>query len=121
MGGMSEFESTWDNFQAAWSNIPADQRTKLLRENLSRDCVYTDPNGIAHGYDEITERIKGTQEQFPGASFAGDTFATHHGQAISTWTMRNGAGNPIFLGKSYARFGEDGRLVQMTGFFEPVG
>ena len=68
---MSGFESAWDNFQAAWSAIPADQRTKLLRENLSPDCVYTDPNGMAHGYDEITERLGETWElslntrQFP--------------------------------------------------------
>lgn len=118
---MIDFENTWNNFQAAWSDIPADRRAELLHDNLSEDCVYTDPNGMAHSYDELAERIQGTQTQFPGASFTGDTFTTHHMQAISTWTMRDGENNPIFLGKSFARFGEDGRLVQMTGFFEPVG
>lgn len=32
--------------------------------------------------------------------------------------MLNGEGADVVKGSSYARFGEDGRLVQATGFFE---
>jgi hypothetical protein len=34
--------------------------------------------------------------------------------------MFDGNGSAIFTGTSYARYADDGRLVQMTGFFEPV-
>lgn len=33
--------------------------------------------------------------------------------------MVDGKGTVVATGTSYARFGADGRLTQMTGFFEP--
>jgi hypothetical protein len=35
--------------------------------------------------------------------------------------MLDGSGTAIFTGTSYARYDGDGRLAQMTGFFEAVG
>jgi hypothetical protein len=64
--------------------------------------------------------VRATQRNFPGATFRNDKFVHHHDQAISNWTMLDRDGNAIFVGTSYARFGDDGRLAQMTGFFEPV-
>ncbi len=34
--------------------------------------------------------------------------------------MLDGAGQPFVHGTSYVCFGADGRLTQMTGFFDPA-
>jgi hypothetical protein len=88
---------------------------------VAPDCVYTDPTSVSRGYRELTAKMQATQRNFPDATFRNDTFACRHDQAISNWTMFDGDGKAIFTGTSYARYGDDGRLAQMTGFFEAVG
>ena len=63
--------------------------------------------------------IEGSQEKRLGASFRNDKFLDHHDQGLSEWTMFDGKSAIVATGTSYARFGDDGRLIQMTGFFEP--
>ena len=92
----------------------------MLDDSVSPDCVYTDPTSVSRGHRELTAKMQATQRNFPGARFRNDKFAQHHGQAVSNWTMFDGNGSAIFTGTSYARYGDDGRLAQMTGFFEPV-
>ena len=91
-----------------------------ITDSVSPDCVYTDPASVSRGHRELTAKMQATQRNFPGARFRNDKFAQHHGQAVSSWTMLDGTGSAIFTGTSYARYGDDGRLAQMTGFFEPV-
>lgn len=112
--------TAWDTYQAAWANIPDDKRQQMLDESVAPECVYTDPTSVSYGHRELTAKMRATQRNFPGATFRNDNFASHHGQAISHWTMFDGNGAAIFIGTSYARYGDDGRLTQMTGFFEPV-
>ena len=111
--------ANWNTYQAAWADIPAAGRQELLFESVDQDCVYTDPQSVSHGHEQLIQKMESTQRNFPGARFRNDKFTDHHEQAISNWTMFDGGGNPVFTGTSYARFGPDGRLTQMTGFFEP--
>lgn len=109
---------TWNVYQSAWAPISDEERRELLRRSVSDDIVYTDPGSQVLGADALAERIAKSQEQFPGARFRNDSFIAHHGQGLFQWTMLNGEGADTVKGSSYARFGEDGRLVQATGFFE---
>lgn len=110
----------WNTWQAAWADIPADERRAMLAASVAPEAVYTDPTSISHGYDEITAKVLAAQVNFPGCTFRPDKFHAHHGQAISEWTMLDGTGKPIFVGVSHARFASDDRLSSMIGFFEPV-
>jgi hypothetical protein len=114
------FLAAWTTYQSAWSDVSAGQRQKMLDDSVAPDCVYTDPVSVSRGHRELAAKMQATQRNFPGATFRNDKFAQHHGQAISNWTMFNGSGTAIFTGTSYARYGVDGRLAQMTGFFEAV-
>jgi hypothetical protein len=114
------FLAAWTTYQAAWSVVSDDKRQKMLDDSVAPDCVYTDPVSISRGHRELTAKMQATQRNFPGATFRNDKFAQHHGQAISSWTMLDRNGTAIFAGTSYARYGDDGRLAQMTGFFEAV-
>jgi len=111
--------ATWKAYQAAWSDVSDLERQNLLTRNVAEDCLLTDPTSQCHGHAELIARIAQTQQRFPGASFHNDTFAAHHAQALIHWTMRDGNGKAFVQGTSYVRFGEDGRLTQMTGFFDP--
>ena len=114
------FLSTWKTYQAAWSDISAEERKELLRDSVSANCVYADPTAECRGIDELISKIEDSQKQYPGASFENTKFLDHHDQGLSNWTMHDATGGTVAVGTSYARFGQDGLLVQMTGFFEPA-
>ena len=116
---MSRYQNTWEAYQSAWSDIPTDERRRILSRSVADDCVYSDPTDLCHGVDELITHIEGSQKKVPGARFRNDKLLVHHDQAMSNWTMFDGNGATVATGTSYARFRGDGRLVQMTGFFEP--
>ena len=110
----------WNTWQAAWADMPADRRRSMMEASIAPAVVYTDPESVSRGYDEIIVKMVAAQRNFPGCTFHQDKFLAHHEQAISEWTMLDGDGQPIFVGVSYARFADDDRLVSMIGFFEPA-
>ncbi len=110
---------TWTIYQSAWSAIPDEERRALLARSVADDCVYSDPTDYCEGVDALIARIEGSQKKVPGARFQSDKFLDHHEQGLSEWTMFDGEGTVVATGASYARFGADGRLTRMTGFFEP--
>jgi pyruvate/2-oxoglutarate dehydrogenase complex dihydrolipoamide dehydrogenase (E3) component len=120
VAAQDRFLAAWNTYQAAWSGVSDNDRQRMLDDSVAPHCVYTDPTSVSCGHRELTAKMQATQRNFPGATFRNDKFAHHHDQAISNWTMLDRDGNAIFAGTSYARFGDDGRLAQMTGFFEPV-
>ena len=107
----------WKTYQAAWSAVDEAERRELLAKSVAPEIVYTDPGSQTHGADELVTRIAASQMQFPGATFRNDNFLGHHDQALFNWTMFAGDGRVFATGSSFARFGDDGRLVQATGFF----
>ncbi len=114
--------STWTTYQAAWSDISDAQSAHLLEASVSDDCIYTDPStDERRGHAELVETIRNTQAAYPGASFRNDQLTDYDGQALSEWTMYDAGGAEIVTGVSYARFGADGRLTNMSGFFVPPG
>ncbi|MBB4421939.1 hypothetical protein GGD66_000465 [Bradyrhizobium sp. CIR48] len=109
---------TWNAYQAAWGPVEESERRRLLEQSVAADCVYTDPGSQVAGREALMARIGQTQQKFPGAYFRNDSFLEHHEQALFRWTMYDGAGRVFVKGESFGRFGEDGRLVQATGFFD---
>lgn len=110
--------ATWKTYQAAWADIGVAQRRKLLTESVAEDCIDSDPIAACRGIDALNAKIEDSKQKFPGASFRNDTFLDYHDHGLSHWTMLNKEGAKMVEGASYARFGADGKLTQMTGFFE---
>lgn len=106
----------WKAYQAAWADIGDDERRALLERSVASDCAYADPAGAANGLEELIAYIGKFQQKFTGAYFENEEFASHHGHALAAWRRLDRAGSPPVPGKSYGRFGEDGKLVRMTGF-----
>lgn len=108
---------TWEQYQSAWGPITEEQRRRLLVASTADDCVYMDPSSQCTNRDELVTRIEASQQRYPGATFENDELLSHHDQALSSWTMYDGQGKRFVEGRSWARFGADGRLIEMTGFF----
>jgi len=113
------YRSTFETYQSAWSlHISPAERQRRLDMSVAEDCFYTDPGSACHGYAELIAKIEDSNQRFPGASFRIDRFLDHHAQALFSWTMFDGQGNEFVTGASYVRFGADGRLTHLTGFFD---
>jgi hypothetical protein len=115
----NEHLKTWNTYQAAWGPISEEERHRLLQKSVSDDILYSDPASQTHGVEELVVRIGRSQQQFAGAYFQNDSFLEHHDQGLFQWTMFDGNRAVFVKGTSYGRFGDDGRLVQATGFFAP--
>lgn len=111
--------NTWNIYQSAWGPVSEDERRERLSRSVSDTIVYTDPGSQVEGVDALATRIAASQEKFAGYTFRNDSFLEHHGQGLFHWTMYDASGAVFVKGSSFGRFGDDGRLVQATGFFEP--
>ena len=110
--------TAWTDYQAAWSDISDEERRALLGRSVAESCVYSDPTSNCDGVEALICHIKQSQKKMPGARFQNDEFLDHHEHGLSEWTMFDGKGTKVTTGTSYARFGADGLMTQMTGFFE---
>ncbi len=110
--------ASWTTYLSAWGPVSAAERQDLLRRSVSEQCIYTDPTDECHDVGELIARMEQTQARFPGSRITNDKLLAHDMQSLSYWTMVDGDGVLLTPGNSYARYGEDGRLVQMSGFYE---
>jgi hypothetical protein len=113
-------KSIWETYTKSWSQSDTSQRLRLFEQCLSPDCVYTDPKIQASGYDNLSAYMSEFQKNVPGGRFATTDFRNHHDRSLAQWEMQDGIGNTLIRGVSFAVYGADGRLKQMTGFFEPL-
>jgi len=114
----SSQQSTWETYTRSWSETETSKRLRLFEQCLSPDCVYTDPIIQAAGYGQLSGYMSELQKNVPGVKFVTTDFKYHHDRSLTHWNMVDGSGNVLSQGASYGMYGVDGRLVQMTGFFE---
>jgi hypothetical protein len=57
------------------------------------------------------------QKTNPGGGFAATDLASHHDCCLMHWNMVDGQGGTVSQGASFFRFGADGHLTHMNGFF----
>lgn len=117
--GNNPYKNTWETYTQSWSEIDAAKRLQLFEECLSPDCVYTDPLMQAAGYEQLAGYMADLQKNVSGVSFVTTDFKSHHDRSLTHWDMVDGEGNRLAQGASYGLYGADGRLTQMSGFFDP--
>ena len=112
------YRATWATYQAAWEDVGAAQRQDLLSRSVTDNCVYTDPQGQAGSRAELTAYIEGFRQAMPGYSFKNHKFLEHHAQSLAEWTLYDAGGAEAQPGSSWAHYGEDGRITNVSGFFD---
>ena len=111
-------EATWKAYQDAWADIAPEKRQDLLRQSVAEDCIFSSPSNNGRGAQALIAMIEDFQKMYPRASFRNHKMIEHHDEALAEWTMYDKSGAAFLPGKSYARFGLDGRLTQLSGFWE---
>ncbi len=114
---MTEYRATWDTYAAAWKSVTSADKAIALRASVDPTATYRDPTGEAAGQEALVATMLAFHQQVPGGHFVTTYFQAHHDRSIAKWTMHDGAGVQIGEGISYAEYGTDGRLVEMTGFW----
>ena len=109
---------TWETYTRSWSETNTSKRLQLFEECLSPDCVYTDPLTQTTGYAQLFGYMSELQKNVPGVKFVTTDFKSHHDRSLTHWNMVDGNGDVLSQGASYGMYSADGRLLQMTGFFE---
>lgn len=111
-------ENTLETYGKSWTETDTSKRLQLFEQCLSPDCVYTDPTSQLTGYEQFSGYMSEFQRNVPGGAFVATDLQSHHGRSLMHWNMVDGEGKVLSRGASYFLYGVDGRLVQMTGFFE---
>ena len=112
-------KNTWETYTKSWSLADPSKRSQLFEQCLNPNCVYTDPLMQATGYGQLSDYMSELHKNVPGVEFVTTDFKNHHDRSLTHWNMVDGKGNVLSQGASFGLYGIDGRLMQMTGFFEP--
>lgn len=111
-------QHTWEIYTQSWAEQDASRRLELFGQSLDPDCVYTDPLIQTTGYEQLCGYMAELHKTVPGVKFITIAFKDHHDRSLTHWNMVDSTGNILSQGASYGLYGVDGRLLQMTGFFE---
>ncbi|HEY7047348.1 MAG TPA: nuclear transport factor 2 family protein [Jatrophihabitantaceae bacterium] len=117
---MTSTDTVVDGYFAMWNETDADKRREIIAATWVDDASYVDPMFTAAGHDGLDALAAGAQQQFPGHTFRLTTpVDVHHDRARWGWDLVSPDGNPVVIGVDYAVLSDDGRLREITGFFEP--
>lgn len=111
-------QTTWEIYTRSWSETDIAKRLQLFEQSLSSECVYSDPLTQVTGYEQLSAYMSELHKNVPGVKFISTEFKNHHDRSLTHWDMIDGNGNVLSQGISYGLYGADGRLVQMSGFFD---
>ena len=97
------------------------QALAVVRAMFKSRLRDTDPITQVTGYGPLSGYMSELHKNVPGVGFVTTDFKSHHDRSLTHWNMVDGKGNILSQGASYGMYGTDGRLTQMTGFFELPG
>lgn len=109
-----------DGYFAMWNEIDTTRRREVIRKTWSEDGSYVDPMFSAEGPDALDAMVAGVHERFPGHRFRKTgAVEAHNDRARWGWELAGPEGGPpVAAGFDFAVLAPDGRLREVTGFFE---
>lgn len=116
----SSIRATLDGYFAMWNETDPARRRPIIEQTWTPDARYIEPLMTAEGYDALNAGVAGLQAQFPGHTLgpAGGV-DTHHDRVRWRWELLGpDGGEPIAAGTNVGQLAPDGRLRQVTGFFD---
>lgn len=108
------------DYGKAWNEPDAGARLALLEKSFAADGAYTDPgpNDVAADRAGLVAVIGQFQSLFPGATIEqASGIDAVYGHFRFAWRVRQ-AGAVILTGEDEGRYGSDGLIMRITGFFD---
>ncbi len=109
-----------DGYFAMWNETDSTRRREAIEATWTPDASYIDPMFDAEGPDALDAMVAGVHERFPGHRFR-PTGAVdfHNDRARWGWELVGPHdGSTVVAGVDFALLAPDGRLREVTGFFE---
>jgi len=109
-----------DGYFAMWNETDPVRRRQVIEETWTQDASYIEPLMVAEGYEGLNDGVAGLQAQFPGHQLrlAGRVDA-HHDRIRWSWELLGPQGGaPMAAGTNVGTLAPDGRLREVTGFFD---
>ena len=110
-------EHLWQRYARIWSSEPA-LRAAELETCLADRCSYCDVNGLIEGREALSSYMGGLQQSVKGGKFEIRSVMHHHDRMLAEWKLIGGDGIVLQTGRSFATASADGRLQNITGFFD---
>ncbi len=107
---------TYETYLSAWSEIPDEERARLLRESLSESIVFTNPMRTRRGLADVAEHLQGFQQRSPGGSFRLNEMLGWEDHGIATWQFVDAQGQAGFWGYDVVAFDDQGRIESILLF-----
>jgi hypothetical protein len=117
---MSGHDSLIDRYLAAWNETDPAARRELIARSYAEGARYLDPKLSAEGHAGIDAMVQSVHGMFPGHRFTrrGPVDA-HHDRLRFGWAFGPGEGGaPVVTGVDFVTLAPDGRLAEVTGFFD---
>jgi hypothetical protein len=111
-----------DGYFAMWNERDPARRREIIAATWTPDGSYIEPLMAVDGHEALHAGVAGMQAQFPGHSIrpAGE-IETHHDRVRWHWELVGpDGGEALASGTNVGVIAPDGRLRQVTGFFDYV-
>lgn len=116
-----DYDAVAERYLSIWNTTDAESRRVQVQQLFAEDARYTDPLGVADGWEGIDSFVSGAQEQFAGLSFrlAGSVDG-HHDLLRITWHLGSADdGEPLLIGFDVIVIDGE-RVRQVHGFLDKV-
>ena len=114
----TDTSTTVDRYFAAWNDTDPASRLAAVVRAWAPEGRYVDPVADVTGHQAISDMIGGVHEQYPGVTLrCSSEVGSHHDVIRFDWEILHENGGLALSGIDVARVGEDGRLVDVRGFF----
>jgi len=109
-------ETRWRTYAACWS-MSDEERSGVLLTVADPAVSYRDPATDLAGVDELATYMMSFRTTFPQEHFWIDDVRHHHDRSLAQWRQVSADRRTTMQGISIARHGDDGRFVDIAGFF----
>lgn len=113
-------DTLWQRYARIWSSELAVRATEL-EACLADDCTYCDVNGLLSGREALSGYMGGFQQSVKGGKFEILSVIHHHDRMLAEWRLLGPDDTVLQTGRSFANAAPDGRLLNISGFFDAAG
>lgn len=108
-----------DRYIAMWNETDPARRHALIQRLWTEDATHLDPTTGVEGRDAIDGLVRTVQARFPGHRFERTSEVdSHNGRLRFSWALAPDRGAPALSGTDFGAVSEDGRLRNVTSFFD---
>lgn len=118
---MTDIAELIDRYLEIWNETDAERRRALIARTWTPDASYLDPVLCGQGHDGIDAMVQAVHAKYPGLKFArSGRIDAHNDRVRFGWSFAAEHGPALARGLDIAVIAPDGRLAQVTGFFDEV-